>query len=984
MSRLFQHVIYSKHLLLASAAVATVLTCPLSPSYASCGTASANTKGGNDYILAGSEEAATCILDNHDTFSVTSSGSITLEDTVVLTIGTDISITNAGNIAAQSDQFAVSVRNDEVRAVLTSLTNNGGTISSEGSAAVHTYNGTITTLDNTNGTISSGTSAGVSVESLSGEIDDEANGSITTVINAYGVISTDTGTAFGNQGTITLFNNDHGTIKGTGAGSYAFANDGIITKMTNNGGLILSTGEGNYAFANSRIMAFDNTNGTVQATSGHGVAMFLLTGFTDNILKNTNGLITTAGNTGQAIYINQDIGRLTIHGGTISNTGNSNNATAIAVSHIQSDIMHLDNVQLISDGDTAGSGHGVALNSSNDLDLTLDNSTVRGSIIINASHLIINNSSIIGNLRLGGDGTNRVLFNNSSLTGNIESSGNLEFKTSFTTAGTISTTTDLNIVVDEGSTLTLNHEMTLGLDPGIGDITVSQGGTLVLNEGNITAYGDFINRGTTRIGSDRTLLVGSVHDSKVSGTIQYVAANDSGTLTTGHIDTGETSANLSGQLIDVRYTGTGLLDTTQRALIAIGTGTATTPADMVTDNSFLYDFSAVAEGRRIYLIPSIVGLSHSATPSEAARVLVENLADSTNPTMIQIQTNLASATNESEYRQVTDSIQPSANHSGTITASNVTSSIFNVITHQLAQPEIVNTTTGVSTGDAPKGLHVWGEGFGSHANQGERAGIAGYDSDTFGAAIGVDTRNLDETIISGIALAYGNTQVNASNANHTDTDINTYQATLYRNHHFDKNVLLTGMFTFGENFNQETRYNVGGISGLTASGEYNSWQAGTRWELGRRFYCQSSSMFLTPSLRADYLHYHAQSYTETGAGGANLQVDSKNVDNLNMGIGLQGEWVFKNSNGSFVAPNIHGRYSYQVLNSDQIDANSRFTAGGGSFTTQELDPANSTFELGAGVRFYQFDNWEFTGSYDYTFKQDYHANSGMIKAEYRF
>ena len=132
------------------------------------------------------------------------------------------------------------------------------------------------------------------------------------------------------------------------------------------------------------------------------------------------------------------------------------------------------------------------------------------------------------------------------------------------------------------------------------------------------------------------------------------------------------------------------------------------------------------------------------------------------------------------------------------------------------------------------------------------------------------------------------------------------------------------------------------------------------------------------------MHYNAQSYTETGAGGANLHVDNQTEDTLNLGIGGRAEWLLKLDNDMQLKPNLHASYQYNVLNNDKADTTASFTGGGGTFSTSGLNPSNSTFDLGAGLKLYNTDNWDFTATYDYLVRTDYNANSGMLRAAYQF
>lgn len=59
-------------------------------------------------------------------------------------------------------------------------------------------------------------------------------------------------------------------------------------------------------------------------------------------------------------------------------------------------------------------------------------------------------------------------------------------------------------------------------------------------------------------------------------------------------------------------------------------------------------------------------------------------------------------------------------------------------------------------------------------------------------------------------------------------------------------------------------------------------------------------------------------------------------------------------------------------------------AGGSTFEVDGVDPANSAFGIGAGLKFFDTSGWDFTANYDFTFKSEYEAHSGFLRAAYEF
>src|SRR5262249_34906557 len=141
---------------------------------------------------------------------------------------------------------------------------------------------------------------------------------------------------------------------------------------------------------------------------------------------------------------------------------------------------------------------------------------------------------------------------------------------------------------------------------------------------------------------------------------------------------------------------------------------------------------------------------------------------------------------------------------------------------------------------------------------------------------------------------------------------------------------------------------------------------------------------LTPAVTADYFHYDADGYTETGAGGAGLRVGAAYADMLDLGIGLRGEWLFRDAGGRIIRPELHTGYKYDVFSGDHIGTRDRFVAGGETFPVNALNPANETFNIGAGVKLYRTTNWNFSAAYDLFLKPDFTAHTAFLRAAYNF
>jgi len=295
--------------------------------------------------------------------------------------------------------------------------------------------------------------------------------------------------------------------------------------------------------------------------------------------------------------------------------------------------------------------------------------------------------------------------------------------------------------------------------------------------------------------------------------------------------------------------------------------------------------------------------------------------------------------------------------------------------------------TGMAAGNAyyEPGLHMWGQTFGQYAEQDDRSGVKGYDSTTTGIAVGADTNNIDENLFAGVALSYAYTDVDSDNANQTETEINSYQITLYGEYALEQDYFVNGGLSYAHNDIDQTRQNVG-VGNLTGQSDFDSQQYGFDFGLGRDIAVDNTSapLTITPQLTANYVYVDVDDYTETGAGGLSLQnVNTEEFQVLDLGVSVDAVWDVAMDNGNTLLPALHVGYAYDVIN-DEVESTASFSGGGPAFRTEGFEPSAHTFNVGGGVTYVSQDNWELKGEYDFEAKDDFQAHTALIKAQYNF
>lgn len=549
-----------------------------------------------------------------------------------------------------------------------------------------------------------------------------------------------------------------------------------------------------------------------------------------------------------------------------------------------------------------------------------------------------------------------------------------------TSAQTVSgTITDGIVTVGNGTT---TSDVTFaGALSSIASATVSANAAATF-DANAGVTGAFTNSGTTNISIGKTLTAGSfagtgtynidIEDSNASGTL---TAADFGSLASaGAID-------LSAETVNFNFTG----NTATGAAVVLGTGgAASTTAGTVTDNSFIYGAALAANGNNLELTVTRTALATASSTGNGQSVgtVLDTLTSTTNTQLLQIQDQIAQASTQSALNEVLEATTPTVDLGVASTTVNVATQSIGLTDTRLASLRTGDETTGMAAGNVGRGLRLWGQAFGSTADQDHRDGVDGYEADTFGGAVGLDTTNMSDNAVIGVAFSYADSDIDSDNANDTQTDIGSYQVTVYGDYDIDERTFLSGQFAYAFNDIESTRYNVGGVSGLTANSDYDSNQFTVAGKLGRD-YATDQGLTLSPALLADYTHLSIDDYTETGAGGANLNVNSDSLNILEIGVGVDASWMHQNMDGSYLKPALHAAYRYDLIG-DNVETTSTFAGGGAAFQTDGMDPARSTFNVGAGLSYMATNNWEFSANYDYEFKSDYGAHSGLVRAAYKF
>lgn len=841
-----------------------------------------------------------------------------------------------------------------------------------------------------------------------------------TTLNASGALTATTGLVLGASATVnaaanitapitlgggaTLATTGADTFTGdiNGAGTLAIANNSTVV-----GGIGNTTPLTAVTVATGTTLTLDATaaNRTLNATTTTltGTGVLALTngantiGITNAITTTGASAITTSGGAG-TITFGGDVGTLANPVSTLTPTDNATTSAINANGNLyittitlgQNDTLNLlgttGTVSGAINGAGAGKGAVVVGNGVAASNYTFGAGALGATRLAGFQVAVASTATVKNDVSTTSSGVGVAGFDNEG-TLNVDASGNtvtlstLTGKTVFN--GTTTITGAQNVTATAATGLTVDGTLSTILSGANKTLTLTGtgGNSIGTNTSTtITAGNQIVLGAATTLGSNGHVTTVNVQKTAAfDPTATTVIAGGANAVTVA-AGTGTLVVNIAGASLPlVNGDAITVISSTGGSNFGtlIGNGTIAlqnTGLVKLTDNAS--DASSL-KVKAVFSNPANV-LSTSANATVATTLM--NFPGATG-NLATARVNLLTAPTAAAANLVAESLSPPADGAAAAASIDVSGRVFNLNSQRLASLRQGDTSSGVATGNSSQAQRGWGEAFGRKINQNNRSGTAGYDANTGGVAFGADGETNNGGHL-GLSVGYGRTAIDSDNANRTRTDIDSYQVGLYGDMPIADKTFLNGMVGYVFNQNQTTRHNVGGISGLTASGDFNANQLNAELEVGRDFE-QSGGLTLTPTALVNYTYYKPSSYTETGAGTANLNVAGHSLSALNLGVGLDAAWMIQQADGSKLRPSLSAGYRYDVIG-DSMDSTASFTGGGGAFTTTGVTPSRGTANVGAGLKYFTTSNWELSAQYNYDAKSGYGAHTAQIRAGYKF
>ncbi len=643
----------------------------------------------------------------------------------------------------------------------------------------------------------------------------------------------------------------------------------------------------------------------------------------DNITVNNNHVLRLANSTSSSsvygIYLfslSGDVSGITImNNQTIDITGNNNEGTfGIKTENIENSVIH-NNGDIMS-ASTSRWTRGIYVGN-------MTNST-----ITNEGNIIADSSGYNVGIQVNLLDENSIISNSGTITTPIvDSLGNF------------------GILIEGGSgsitnTGTITSAMAIW---GQADYTgtITNDATGILN-GRIEAVNaKFINNATINLpmGSNvvknytqsTTGTLGVKLNIADDGSSQYsgLYASESATLENGakiHVD------------VTASDTGAGAFLAADSVLIGIISSQNAIDVDTsllnITDNSALLDFEALLSFEDKYLSLHVIEQAISdvvdnANPSNSVAQVLDAL-DNSEANLFRGYLNTL-PTNESvtkALKQVTPQ--------NTLNTQNVSHQITNAMS-QVVQARQSNVR-GFSSGDVVfSDKNIWIKPFGGYTSQDDVDGIDGFSANTYGFGMGLDGE-YKNGIRAGLAFFYTKADVDTNNVAQS-SDLDVFSLVAYgSNPIIDDKTNLFYQLSYGLQKTETTRV-VSGVG--IGSADYTAKNFFAQLKAMREIQI-NESLKIRPALVSSYTHFYSPSYSESGLGGLNLDVDK--FSSSSFVLGVESDFIYSLDETSKLSASVGLSYDF---NNDAQSLTSSFQGGGTVFSTAGIE--NSAFIYKAGL-----------------------------------
>ena len=783
----------------------------------------------------------------------------------------------------------------------------------------------------------SGTTATITAVTITGGAADNSQDSTLTCTDCIGAITAITLDDDVGQATVAVANAAARAFGGTIDGATAGEGTLTVNESDNTAAPDAVTFSGNIG-GTAGLLAV--TVGTDNSTAGNAV-------FSGNVTANT----FTAASGGHA---NEDT-TVSIAGNLTATTVNVNTSAAAAAAKTDFTVtgtLTATTVNAVGGANDAGTDPTLFLKGDASVaTVNLDDNGATATLTANGTAA---QTLTIGNIRgtANGDG----VFQNSNTAGVV------------TVVGTIGATATIEDITLDASTSTtfqstvaISDDMAIGGTAGTTTIgaTVTVGDDLTIGDSATIAIASTLGAGDTVFATTSNAAVINDDDNNGEVTVKLPSNFTSGAITLINDD-----ADISAYANEFTVTDNQLTDYTVQSNGG--------------DNTII-EITAAAK--------SASAAAAELGVSEEAATAIQNAAQAFNSdsTLRDLLTT-ALTTGGETARKAASTLQGSPASSTAAGGAAVTATGTQVVAVGSSRMASLRTgnafasaqRAGFAAGEDVLSKALWFKPFVNFADQTQRKGIAGYETETYGGALGADVKIGNSTV--GMSFSYANTDVDSKGDGNAQTDIDSYQGTIYADYTTSE-WYIEGLFGYARNEIDASRTIT--LNNLTAVADYGSNQYMASVGFGMPIEVDENQ-FITPKASFQYTLVDNETYTETGAGSANLRVDQDNVNQALAEFGLRYHTNSTMDSGT-LTPELRASFTYDFAN-DEAVSTSNFNGGGATFQVEGANVQEAGFRGGIGASFIPLGASGLTvaANYDVWAREDFVSHSANLSLRLRF
>lgn len=231
--------------------------------------------------------------------------------------------------------------------------------------------------------------------------------------------------------------------------------------------------------------------------------------------------------------------------------------------------------------------------------------------------------------------------------------------------------------------------------------------------------------------------------------------------------------------------------------------------------------------------------------------------------------------------------------------------------------------------------------YGTFVDQDTTAEQTGFSSSGVGMVTGVDT-DVNEWLTAGMMFGYSHDDIDYDR-NRGEADVHSLRVGPYASASFGDLFVDTSL-TFGYHWNEVDRKVVVGAFNRKADSKYDAWDLTLYGGVGYDF--DLAGWVLTPSASLQWTHYNQESFRESGAGVANLDVDSWESDTIRQVLAIQLRKMF-HLDGVRIVPEAYLGWAHEYVDEDNVSA--RFVGQNTPFSFSPNTGDSDSLIFGAGT-----------------------------------